>query len=105
MVSVAIDVSLDSPDVPAYKASVGTKTCNAPATGDAPLTCIIGALPGVELHSALQQVPAVLARRVKAMHFQIVRFSHFGKTTIDDIFCYARPLLLTKRSWVYMSDY
>ncbi len=48
MVSTA--ASPDSPGVTTYKATVGTKTCDAPATGNPPVTCTIGALLGGVLH-------------------------------------------------------
>ncbi len=59
VVSVAIAASLDSPGVTIYRASVGTKTCNAPVAGGAPFTCAIGTLSGGKLHTV--QVVACLA--------------------------------------------
>ncbi len=58
-VTVATASSLDSPGVTVYKATVGTKSCDAPATGSAPYTCTIGTLPGGALHAV--QVVACLA--------------------------------------------
>ncbi len=58
-VTVATAASLDSPGVTVYKATVGTKSCDAPATGSAPFTCTIGTLPSGTLHRL--QVFACLA--------------------------------------------
>ncbi len=51
VISVAIAASLDSPGVTIYRASVGTKTCNAPVAGSAPFICTIGSLLGGTLHT------------------------------------------------------
>ncbi len=49
----------DSPGVTLYKAKLGAKACDAPATDIAPFTCTIRALPGGVLHRV--QVVACLA--------------------------------------------
>ncbi len=47
---MATAASPDSPGVTVYRAAVGSKNCDAPATGSAPLTCTIGTLPSGTLY-------------------------------------------------------
>ncbi len=49
-VTVTTTASPDSPGVTVYKATLGAKTCTAPATGSASFTCTIGTLLGGVLH-------------------------------------------------------
>ncbi len=56
---MATAASPDSPSVTVYRAVIGLKSCDAPATGSSPFGCNIGPLPGGALHRV--QVVACLA--------------------------------------------
>ncbi len=90
-VTVATAASPDSPGVTVYKATTGTKSCDAPSTGSAPFTCTIGTLSGGTLYRV--EVVACLATG-----YCSTSTSGQGYTLPDGTFYYGCGIFMDKLS-------